>query len=100
VLGQALRPAVDFTYKPLRNWEVEGNFSFSRGMGIHQYDNVNSGIFVSYIRSVRRVQEDGAGSVPIDYPLRFSVGLQQQQFFNFSGHGGSTYLPVVRVSLF
>src|SRR6185312_625831 len=58
VLGQALRPAADFTYRPARNWTVDGTFSFSRGMGIHDYDNVNSGIYVSYVKSLRRGQHD------------------------------------------
>ncbi|MGE0404739.1 MAG: tetratricopeptide repeat protein [Candidatus Korobacteraceae bacterium] len=100
VMGQALRPAVDFTYRATRNWQVDGSFSYSRGMGIHEYDNAMSGVFVSYVRALRRTHEDGGEQVPIDYPLRFSVGLQQQHFFNFAGGRQSTYLPIVRVTLF
>jgi tetratricopeptide (TPR) repeat protein len=100
VLGQALRPALDFTYQPARHWTIDGTFSFSRGMGIRDYDNVQSGIFVTYVRPLRRVHEDESGALPIEYPLRLSVGLQQQQFFHFPGGRQATYLPVVRLTLF
>jgi hypothetical protein len=100
VLGQAIRPALDFSYKPARRWSIDGNVSFSRGMGIRDYDNVMSGVYVSYVRPLRRVHEDGGEEVPIEYPLRFSVGMQQQQFYNFAGGRQSTYLPIVRLTIF
>ncbi len=100
VTGQAMRPAVDFTYQPAKRWTVDGTFAFSRGMGIHDYDNVQSAFFISYVKPLRRSVNDGVNNVAIEYPLRFSVGLQQQQFFNFAGPGRATFVPVVRLSVF
>jgi hypothetical protein len=38
----------------------------------------------------------------VDYPLRFSAGIQQQSFYSFTGAAGSTssFRPVVRISIF
>jgi tetratricopeptide (TPR) repeat protein len=100
--GQIMRPAVEATFKPKRNWLVDGAFAFSRGQGTtaHFYDNVQSGFFISYVKPLRRSMDDGTGTVPVDYPLRFSVGLQQQEFFNATGRGTSQFRPVVRLTLF
>jgi hypothetical protein len=43
---------------------------------------------------------DGTGSVPVEYPLQFSIGLQQEQFFQFTGHGQALFRPVFRLTLF
>jgi hypothetical protein len=32
--------------------------------------------------------------------LRFSVGLEQQTFYDFPGQGRSTFLPIIRLTLF
>ena len=98
-IAQAIRPAAKFEYKPARRWTVEGSVSWSQGEGFHAYNNVQSGFLVSYVKSLRGALHDGDGEVPVAYPLRFSFGLQQQQFYNFSGHG-TTLLPVVRLSFF
>ena len=100
VLGQAARPAVRFEVKPNRNWEIQANAAYSRGMGIHDYDNVQNGIFISYVKPLRRMFGDGAGRVPVEYPLRFSIGFQQDNFTSFSGGGKSIVRPVFRLSIF
>lgn len=100
VLGQAMRPAMRFDYRASKSWSVDGNFSFSRGMGFHSYDNVQSGFLISYVRPLHRMLEDGEGQVPVEYPLRFSVGIEQQDFFNFTGRGQAIFRPVVRLTLF
>jgi len=66
----------------------------------HFYDNVQSGFFISYVKPLRRSMDDGTGPVPIEYPLRFSFGIQDQQFFNATGRGTSQFRPVVRLTLF
>jgi len=99
-IAQAARPAVRLEVKPTKNWEIEANGAYSRGMGIHDYDNVQSGIFISYVKPLRRMFDDGTGNVPVEYPLRFSIGFQQDNFMNFSGRGQSIYRPVFRLSLF
>jgi len=100
--GQIIRPAVEGSWKVKRDWLVDGAFAFTRGQGTsaHFYDNVQSGFFISYVKPLRRSMDDGSGPVPIEYPLRFSFGIQQQQFFNATGRGTSQFRPVVRLTLF
>jgi hypothetical protein len=45
------------------------------------------------------MKDDGA-DVPISYPMRFSVGLEQQSFYNFPGSTRTALLPVVHLTLF
>lgn len=99
-IAQAARPAVRLKYRPNKNWEIEANGAFSRGMGIHFYDNVQSGILISYVKPLRRMFDGGSGKVPVEYPLRFSIGIQQETFTNFSGGSKGIYRPVFRLSLF
>jgi tetratricopeptide (TPR) repeat protein len=98
--GQAVRPAFQFDYKPSLRWVVSSNFAWSNGRTLHTYDNMQSGFFISYTKSLRRKISDGDGEVPVDYPLRFSIGLQQQNFYNFTGSGQAQYRPVFRLTLF
>lgn len=99
-IAQAMRPAVRVEYKPNMRWTVEGAMAFSRGEGSHFYDNVQNEFLISYVKPIRGALEDGTGSTTVNYPLRFSVGLQQQTFYNFPGQSRSTFLPVIRVTLF
>jgi len=100
--AQIMVPGVRMEIKPNDRWSVDGSFDFTRGEGFHLYDNVQSGILISYMRPLRRSVDDGSGAVAVDYPLRFSVGLQQQSFYGFSGAAGSTSTlrPVFRISIF
>jgi tetratricopeptide (TPR) repeat protein len=99
--AQALIPGARFEYKPNDRWSFDGSMDFSRGEGFHLYDNVQSGFLISYVRPIRRSVNDVNGSLNVDYPLRFSVGLQQQSFFSYTGTGGtSSFRPVVRISIF
>ncbi len=98
--GQALVPAFRFEYRPGARWEVEAAGTWSQGKGYHFYDNVNNEFMVSYVKPIQRSLNDGMGNVPVHYPLRFSFGLQQQTFYNFSGSNSTIVLPVVRLSVF
>jgi hypothetical protein len=98
--AQSIRPAAEFEYRPNTRWTVNGQLAFSRGAGFHDYDNVQSGFFISYVKPLRRSFDDGAGPIPVEYPLRFSIGIEQQQFFNFTGRAQAMFRPVVRLSLF
>ena len=100
VTAQALRPAAEFEYRPNARWAFNGSFALSRGQGFHDYDNVQSGFFISYVKPWRRMLHDGTGEVPVEYPLRFSFGIQTQQFGNFAGRGQAQVRPVVRLTLF
>jgi tetratricopeptide (TPR) repeat protein len=99
--AQALIPGARFEYKPNDRWSFDGSMDFTRGEGFHLYDNVQSGFLISYVKPIRRSVTDVNGSLNVDYPLRFSVGLQQQSFFSYTGTGStSAFRPVVRISIF
>jgi hypothetical protein len=52
------------------------------------------------MRPVRGSLKDGTGEVPVAYPFRFSIGIQQQTFYNFAGSAKTTLLPVIHFTLF
>ncbi len=100
-IAQAMKPGGEFTYKASRQWSVDGRFFWSRGMGMHVYDNMRSGLTVSYTHRFRRNMEDGMGEVPVDYPIRISAGFEQDDFYNFTGSGSSRiFRPVIRLTVF
>lgn len=99
-IAQAMRPAAEFEYQPNLRWTVKGTFTFSRGEGFHSYDNVQSSFLISYVRPFHRDYNDGKGDVPVEYPLRFSFGIQNANYMNFTGRGQSILRPMVRLSLF
>jgi tetratricopeptide (TPR) repeat protein len=99
--AQALIPGGRVDYKFNDRWNLSATGDFTRGEGFHLYDNVQSGFLISYVRPIRRSFNDGTGELTADYPLRFSVGLQQQSFYNFTGASKTTSLrPVIQISLF
>lgn len=99
-IAQAMVPAAQVEWKPTRRWNVNGDFSFSRGEGIHDYDNVQSSLLISYIKPLRRNVSDSFGQVPVEYPIRLSLGVQNAQYFNFTGNHRTILSPVIRLTLF
>jgi tetratricopeptide (TPR) repeat protein len=99
-IAQALLPGGRFDFRATRRWDVQGSFVLSRGLGYHAYDNAQSQLVVSYVRPWRGSVRDDAGEVPVSFPMRFSVGVQQQTFYNFPGSTRSTILPVIHFTLF
>ena len=101
VTAQAMRPAMRLDYQINKRWSISANGAFSRGQGFHAYDNVQSGVFISYMKPIRRHLNDGTGDLPVEYPLQLSFGFQQDDFYNFTGSGRAMmFRPVVRLSLF
>jgi hypothetical protein len=98
--AQYLRPAFDMKYTVGKHWMVQASGAWSQGKAFHAYDNVQNQFLVSYVRSIQRPLNDGFGDVPVTYPLRFSFGLQQQTFYNFTGGNSTKVLPVVQLTLF
>jgi tetratricopeptide (TPR) repeat protein len=102
--AQALSPGASFNWRINETWKVEGNFLYQSGRGKnfinHAYDNMQSGFFISYLKPLRQAARDAIGVVPVEYPIRFSVGLQQQQFMNLTGRGQAIFRPVFRLTLF
>jgi hypothetical protein len=99
-IAQAFRPAATIDYSIGRNWAVEGSFAYSRNMGFHVYDAVDSGFSVSYAMPFGRAFEENGQKLPLRYPIRFSAGLQQETFFNFSGGNNQQFRPFIRISVF
>ena len=99
--AQALIPGARIEYKRNERWSFDGSMDFTRGEGFHLYDNVQSGFLISYVKPLRRSVNDVNGPLNVDYPLRFSVGMQQQTFYGYTGTGGtSSFRPVVKISIF
>jgi tetratricopeptide (TPR) repeat protein len=98
-LGQALRPSFRASYQVTRHWSAEGSFMLSRGEGFHAYDNVDHQFMISYVKGMHRSLNDGLGT-EATYPLRFSLGVQTQTFYDFPGHSRTDVLPVIRLNLF
>lgn len=99
--AQILVPGARFDHKFNDRWSLNAEADFTRGEGFHLYDNVQSGFLISYVKPIRRAFNDGTGEIGVDYPLKFSIGLQQQSFYNFTGDVRTTALrPVFQISLF
>ena len=99
-IAQALLPGGRFEFRANPHWSVQGSFILSRGAGYHAYDNAQSEFLVSYVRPLHGSLRDGIGEVPVSYPMRFSIGLQQQTFYDFPGSSRTTLLPIVHFTLF
>ena len=98
--AQAMRPAGEIEFRPNNRWLVDGSLAYGRGEGFHSYDNVQSGFFISYSKPLHTTLQDAGGRVPVEYPLRFSIGLEQQTFSSYAGRGQTFLRPVVRLTLF
>ena len=98
--AQNLRPAgaVDFT--PRRNWELHASSAYSSTRSFHAYDAIQNGFSISYARPFRRKFNDDSGTVVLQYPIRFSAGIQQETFFNLTGGQNQQFRPYVQISLF
>ena len=51
-----------------------------------------------YGRPFRRIITDSSGSFPVEYPLRFSFGVETEQFPNFTGTAKSGHADASRLS--
>jgi tetratricopeptide (TPR) repeat protein len=100
-VAQALRPGFRLDYQPLAShWAIHADGTWSQGKGFHAYDNVTNQIMITYTKGLQRVVDDGMGEVPVTYPMRISLGMQQQSFYDFNGRNRNTFLPVIQFSLF
>jgi tetratricopeptide (TPR) repeat protein len=99
-IAQALRPAGSVQFTPTRNWRIEGNVAYSRNMSFHAYDAVQSGFAVSYALPIHRTFKDEGGKVGLVYPIRFSAGMQQENFYNFTGGNNQQLRPYVSITIF
>ena len=96
------RPAATVQYRVNPSWTVDGQVAYEGGAAFQQYDNVYGSFFITYVRPIHRSFNDDAGESRLIYPLQFSVGLQAEQFPNFTGTmtSGTLIRPVFRLSIF
>ncbi|ABF43608.1 Tetratricopeptide repeat protein [Candidatus Koribacter versatilis Ellin345] len=99
-IAQAIEPGGRITWQPNNRWKLDGNFAWGKGEGFALYDNVQSSFFISYVKPFRRSMTDAFGDVPVEYPLRFSLGVQTDNFYHFTGRGQTQIRPVIRLTLF
>jgi tetratricopeptide (TPR) repeat protein len=98
--AQNVRPAAMVEFRPNRSWDIQANTAFSSTREYHVYDATQNGFSVTYARPFHRKFHDDSGTVELQYPIRFSAGLQGETFINFSGGQNQQLRPYVRVSLF
>ena len=99
-IAQTVRPRFGLDVKINPSWSVSASGSWSQGKGFHSYDNVTGGVLVSYVRELRANRRDGRGSATVSYPLRLSFGFEQQTFYAFPQNTKTSFVPVVRFTLF
>ena len=99
-IAQNLRPAGTVDFAPNRNWDVQVSTAYSSTRSFHAYDAIQNGFSISYARPFRRKFNDDSGTVVLQYPIRFSAGIQEETFFNFTGGQDQQFRPYVRISLF
>jgi hypothetical protein len=99
-IAQNLRPAGTVNFKPNLSWNIQANVAYSSNRSFHTYDAIQSGFAVTYARPVKHKFNDDSGEVVLQYPIRFSAGLQEETFFNFTGGQNQKLRPYVRISLF
>lgn len=98
-IAQNLRPAATVDFTPHRNWDLRVTSAYSSTRSFHTYDATQNGFSLSYAKPVRRKFHDDSGAVVLEYPIRFSAGVQEETFFNFSG-GHNQIRPYVGISFF
>ncbi len=99
-IAQNLRPAGNIDFTPNHSWDFQFNSAFSSTRSFHAYDAIQNGFSATYARPFRRKFHDDSGEVVLQYPIRFSAGLQEETFFNFTGGQNQQLRPYVQISLF
>ena len=99
-IAQNLRPAGSIDFVPKRNWDIQASSAYSSTRGFHIYDALQNGFSVSYARPFHRKFNDVPGGVVLEYPIRFSAGIQQETFMNFSGAPNQQFRPYFEISVF
>ena len=98
-IAQAMRPSGQVQYRPNSHWSFDGSFAMTRGFGMHDYDNAETGFLLSYTKPWHGRQA-ALQNGTVSYPLRFSVGLRTQSFYDFGVGSHNTIVPVFRITLF
>ena len=93
-------PAWTFQRGVTLKLKVPAGGAWSSNRSFHVYDAVQSNLSVSYAMPFHREFKDETGDVVLQYPIRFSAGVQQETFFNFTGGQSQQFRPFVSITLF
>jgi tetratricopeptide (TPR) repeat protein len=99
-IAQNLRPAGTVDFAPNPKWDYQFSSAYSSTRSFHVYDAIQNSFSVSYARPFRRKFNDDSGTVVLEYPIRFSAGVQVESFFNFNGPQNQQLRPYFQISLF
>jgi tetratricopeptide (TPR) repeat protein len=99
-IAQDIVPTGNVDFKPAKDWDLNFSGYYSNNRGFHVYDAVENGISVTYAWPFRRMLDAASGSESLEYPIRFSGGLQEETFFNFPGSQGKQFRPYFEISIF
>ena len=100
-IAQALRPAGTVNYSPARNWQFQFSTAYENTRSFHVYDMTQNGFSLSYMRPFGRSIDEDTGTVHVRYPVRFSAGVQEETFPNYTGAGrNQEFRPYVSINIF
>ena len=83
--AHVLRPVASVQYDMQSSWSVTVSSPMTRRSAFQEYDNLYSSFYISYVRPLHRSFNDDAGEYKVAYPLRFSFGIETEQFPDFTG---------------
>jgi tetratricopeptide (TPR) repeat protein len=92
-IAQTLRPRFGVDAKLKEHWALSASSAWSSGRSFHAYDNVTSSVMLTYTRERSLNRSLGSETASIAYPMRFSLGLAQQTFYDFPGQGRTQIVP-------
>jgi len=98
-ISQAIRPAGTIDFSPTPYWDVQATSSYESTRGFHVYDAVQNGFSVSYTHPISRSFADSKRKLLLKYPIRFSAGIQEETFLNFT-QGKNQIRPYVSITIF
>jgi len=99
-IAQNLRPSGSLDFSPNRKWDLQFSSAYSSNRSFHVYDAIENGFAISYMRPFHRKFNDETGEVSLQYPIRFSAGVQTETFKNFAGPHQQQLRPYVSITLF
>jgi tetratricopeptide (TPR) repeat protein len=99
-IAQGLRPAAKVDYAPSKLWDFQASSSYESTRGFHIYDMTENALTVSYQRSLDRKFKEGTDEMHLKYPIRFSAGIRQEGFVNFSQGSNEKFVPYFSLTIF
>ncbi len=98
--AQNVRPAGMVDFNPTRNWGIHYATAYSSTRSFHVYDATQNGVSISYSHAFHHMYNGDSKKLILQYPVRFSAGFQEEDFFNFKGGHTQQLRPYVQLTLF